>query len=194
MKKFLLAAAIAAIAAAPASAVPVVGATSVRITNAIPTWLQVAEVQAFDFAAVNVALLGTATGSPEYQLAGTPYPTPDKAIDGLTGGIFPSLYHSGTEGADQFLNIVFAAPTNLASLTIFGRVPANIYDVLPLRDVYNYVIYAGDTQLTSGRLDARTGPASVVFVPEPSTWALLLAGLGLLGVSKRRRKTTVAAA
>lgn len=53
--KIQSAAVAAAVTAGGASAATVVGATTVRITNVLPTWLQVAEVRALDFSDVNVA-------------------------------------------------------------------------------------------------------------------------------------------
>ena len=188
----------AAAMAAPAAAVSVVGATRIVVTNAIPTWLQVAEVQAVSFGAVNVAAAangGTASGSAEYQNNG--FATPDKAIDGNTGGNYgtDTIYHSGTTGSDQFLQVSFA-PTTLASLTIFGRT-----DCCHDRDVYGYAVYAGDTLLTSGTLDTTgalsgtvTFDAPVNGVPEPVTWAMMVAGFAMVGVAARRRAVRSVAA
>ncbi len=199
MLKFVVACALTAAAvAAPATAVTVVGATRIVVTNAIPTWLQVAEVQAVSFGAVNVAAAangGTASGSAEYQNNG--FATPDKAIDGNTGGNYYSdtIYHSGTTGGDQFLQVLFA-PTTLASLTIYGRT-----DCCHNRDIYGYAIYAGEVLLTSGTLDTTGAPSGTVKfdapvngVPEPATWGLMLAGFAMVGVAARRRSTRTVAA
>ena len=35
--------------------------------------------------------------------------------------------------------------------------------------------------------------ASLLGVPEPASWAMLIAGFGLVGASQRRRRTSVAA-
>ena len=193
MKNVFVAASLVAMAVAsvPASAVTVVNATSVRITNAIPTWLQVAEVQALSFGAVNVAAAsngGTALGSAEYENNG--FATPDKAIDGDTGGNYFSdfIYHSGTTAGDQFLTVTFAAPTTLSSLTVFGRT-----DCCNDRDSYKYEIFGiNGVLLTSGTVSGVGGPGTVTFdapslVPEPQSWALLIAGFGLIGTAMRRR-------
>ncbi len=144
------------------------------------------------FGSVNVAASangGTATGSAEYQNNG--FATPDKAIDGNTGGGYGTdlIYHSGTTGGDQFLQIDFAS-TTLASLTIYGRT-----DCCHERDIYNYAIYSGASLLTSGTLDTTAGVSGTVTfdapqngVPEPATWGLMLAGFAMVGIAARRRQ------
>lgn len=44
-----------------------------------------------------------------------------------------------------------------------------------------------DTVLSSGQVAALTPPGSVGAVPEPASWALMIAGFGLVGGSMRRR-------
>jgi hypothetical protein len=186
---------------APAFAVPIINATRVRITNANNTWLQIAELQAVTFGNVNVAAAangGVATGSiPGYDS----YATPDKAIDGNTGGHYytDKIFHPSTEGGTYF-EVAFGA-SDLASLKIFGRT-----DCCSDRDIYNYSIFnASNVLLGSGTLDA-TGPthsATVNFnvigaVPEPATWAMMTLGFGIVGgalrSSRRRTRVTFATA
>lgn len=196
MKTFLLVAAIAASAAMPASAVTVVGATRVVITNAQNDYLQVAELQAFNFGGTNVAL--AANGGSAVGTGGTydPYATADKAIDGNTGGNYytDTIFHP-LSIAGGSLTVNFAAPTTLSSLTLYGRT-----DCCMQRDLFNYTIYsASDVVLASGQINSRFQVGTVSFdapstVPEPQSWALLVAGFGLVGVSMRRRKAAVAAA
>ena len=195
--RLLVAVAAGALVAVPASAVTVVGATTLVIRNAIPTWLQVAEVQAVTFGAVNVAAAangGVATASgPTYDA----FASADKAIDGNTGGGYytDTIYHPASSDGGQFLQVDFAAPSTLSSLTIFGRA-----DCCHDRDTYTYAIYgATGGLLASGRLDATAGPSGTVTfdapggVPEASTWAMLIAGFGLTGAAMRRRTRAVAA-
>lgn len=190
---FAAAIATAALAAVPATAVTVANATMVRVTSAGPTFLQVAEVQAFSFAAVNVAQTGSAIGSSVYDT----FSSADKAIDGNTGGGYytDTIFHALGAGAGEFLEVSFG-PTTLSSLTIFGRT-----DCCTDRDVYNVEIFGGDKLLYSGRLDA-TGAgnsATVTFdavsgaVPEPASWALLMTGFGIVGAAMRRRSNAVSA-
>lgn len=195
MKTSIFAAVAAAtIAAVPASAVTVANATSIRVTSAAPDYLQIAEVQAFNFGAVNVALGASAVGSSTYDSTSTA----GKAIDGNTGGNFYSdtIFHSLGGGAGEFLQLSFA-PTSLSSLTIFGR-----SDCCSQRDIYNVEIFSGVTLLYSGVLnaDTPTHSATVLFdavggaVPEPASWAMLVAGFGLVGASMRRRKSVAVSA
>ncbi len=182
----------AVLSAVPAAAVTVIGATRVVITNGLPNWLQVAEVQAFDFSATNVALTGLASASSVYQNGPA---TPDKANDGSTNGIYPNIFHSGSPNAGEFLQIDFAAPATLSSLTVFGRT-----DCCNERDLFNVSIYnSNNTLLYSGVLDSRGAlSASVSFdapingVPEAATWAMLIAGFGLTGAALRRRRLVAA--
>ena len=195
LKSIALAALVTVAAIAPANAVTVVGATKVVVTNAIPTWLQVAELQAFDFSSTNVALQangGVASASSVYQNGAA---TPDQANDGVFPADYPNIFHSGSPNAGEFLQIDFSGPATLSSLTIYGR-----NGCCQDRDLFNISIYNanGDT-LFSGQLDARNGgPASVTFdapvgVPETATWALMIAGFGMTGLSLRRRKIALTA-
>lgn len=184
---------IAALATVPATAVSVVGATRVVVTSAIPTWIQVAELQAFQFGTgTNVALAsngGVATSSSVY--AGVAFP--GFANDGIAPNSYPNIFHSGSPGAGEFLQIAFAAPANLTSLTIYGR-----SDCCTERDLFNVQIFnAVGASLYSGVLDARGVAATVNFdapsVPEPAVWTLMIGGFGLTGAAMRRRTALAAA-
>ncbi|WP_243445974.1 PEPxxWA-CTERM sorting domain-containing protein [Polymorphobacter fuscus] len=194
MRRFLMASAILSLFASgtPVAAASVIGATTIRITNLVPTWLQVGEVQAFAAGSgVNVALASngaTAAGSGNYSAQSTP----DKAIDGLAPVLFPDIYHSDSAAASEFLEITLLAPTDLASLAIFGRTDSNSD-----RDLFGISIFGASGQtLFTGQLDNRAlngGGNTLTFdvgapgVPEPTTWAMLIAGSGLTGAAMRRR-------
>jgi hypothetical protein len=180
---------------APVFAASIVNATRIRITNTNNTWLQVAELQAFNFSSVNVALGGTAVGTGGTWDATS---TPGKAIDGNTGGGFytDTIFHPAVE-PNTFLDVTFG-PSNLASLKIFGRT-----DCCSSRDIYTYSIFDTDNVLLgTGTLDATgaTHSASVTFdaVPEPATWGMMILGFGLAGgalrASRRRTRVTYATA
>lgn len=189
-------AAAAMLATVPAAAVSVVGATRIEVKNAFPTYLQVAEVQAFNFASTNVALAsngGSAAGSSTYSA----FSTPDKAIDGNTGGGYftDTIFHSAGAGSGEFLDVSFGA-TTLSSLSIFGRTDGGSE-----RDLYSVTVFnAAGATLFSGQVDARNAAhnGTVTFdappsVPEPASWAMMVAGFGLVGFAARRRSVAFAA-
>lgn len=180
--------------AAPASAVIPTGVTKIRITNALPSYLQVAELQAFNLSALNVALGGTAAGSSTWDVTSTP----GKAIDGNTGGDFGSdtIFHSLTDSGSEFLEITLAAPASLSSLTIYGRT-----DCCSNRDYFQFQLFDVNGGLIDQNfIDARVGSVGTYTftsggaVPEPATWAMLVGGFGLVGVSIRKRRRSVVAA
>jgi len=204
MKRSLLAAAVLAMTnvSAAATAATVVGATHLTVKSAVGDYLQVGELLAFDFGAVNVALAsngGVAT-------AASQYPAPEgggaaEAIDGAFpvaydyaySSMIPGVYHSAGTGAGEYLTVAFAGATTLSKIQIYGR-----GDCCAGRDLYNVTIYgAGDAVLFSGQLDARTaGNASILFdapsgvVPEPASWALLILGFGVSGALLRSGRST----
>lgn len=190
LAKIVLAATAAVLATTSAHATDV---TTIRIQNGIPTWLQIAEIQAFKYgSATNIALTATATATSVY----TPAFSANKANDGVTAGDFYATpgYHSGSESGSEFFDLTFAAPVDLQSFTIFGRTDNNGN----LRDLYTYTLYNGANIVGTGTLDARsTSLVSASFgssVPEPASWAMLLVGFGMIGagVRYRRRSTGVA--
>ena len=178
--------------AAHATSTPV---TSIRITNALPSWLQVSEVIATQTGTgTDVALASqgaTASASSVYS----PQSSADNAIDGAGPSNYPNIYHSaGNDGSDWLL-ITLAGGFDLSNLTILGRT-----DCCDSRDLYNYQLFNGTTLVGSGTLDARNAAhaGSVDFapgagaVPEPASWALMLGGFGLVGGAMRSRRMKAA--
>lgn len=200
MKRMFAAVALAASvlgAAGSANAATLLGATSVRITSAIPNYIQIAELLAFDTMETNVAFAGNggvATGSSQYSAESQPV----NAIDGLFPRSYydvPGIFHSLGAGSGEFLNVSFAAPTSLNRLTVYGRT-----DCCSDRDFFNFTVFGvNNTVLASGTLDARaTGSASVNFaaagvVPEPAAWTMMIAGFGGIGAILRRRRSPAVA-
>ena len=185
MKKLSIAAAMAMAAiAAPSQAVTT---TAVRITSAIPDYLQIAELQIFA-GATNVALGGTATGSSVYQS----FSSPDKAIDGDTNGDYHNgngIFHSQGAGSGEYLLVTLAHSYDITGLTIFGRT-----DCCDSRDYFNYELLNGAETVARGSLNTENAGhfASTTFaaagVPEPAEWAFIIGGLGLVGMASRRRR------
>jgi hypothetical protein len=187
--------------AGTANAATVIGATKIILTSALPDWIQIGELQAVQSGTgINVALAsngGIATGSSIYCGSCTA----DKAIDGDTSTDYYNpngIFHSGSPGGGEFLQVDFASAANLSSLTVYSR-----SDCCTERNLFNVSIFNGaGATLYSGVVDVRgvpnAGPVTVNFdavipggVPEPASWALMIAGFGLVGAAARRRQRTV---
>ncbi|WP_243453872.1 PEPxxWA-CTERM sorting domain-containing protein [Sandaracinobacteroides saxicola] len=206
MRKMVLGAALLAMAGAGQATVIVAGVTAqgaktLQVSSAVPTWLEVAEVEAFTFADLNVALAangGTASATSQYDL-GTPA---GKAIDGVRPATYPNEWHSGGSDAGQRLTISLSAASDLKLVSIWG---GNRLGGFPWRDVYRLSVLDGSgASLWQGVLDASQlngQPVSVQFlapnpggvVPEPASWAMMIAGFGLVGGLMRRRRTVAVA-
>lgn len=175
-----------------AVAATIVDAIQIVITNHNNDYLQVAEVQAFDFTLVPVNVAASSTGS----LAIASNPTSgfgtlaSLAIDGNLSGAYGAgnvIYHSSSQTGES-LTINLSAATNLSSLTIFGRTDA----CCTTRDIYDITIISRDgSSQTFSAVDATSGSGTLVFspIPEPSEWAMMLCGLfAVAGIAKKKRK------
>jgi hypothetical protein len=201
-----------------ASAATLIGAKSIHITsasdaatgNSTGSWLQVGEVVALNVGGVNVAFFGnggSAFAPDKYStdhLAGADDGA-ENAIDGVTpfaqpysypGSGLPGIYHSATtDNTVSYLDVTFSAPSNLKSLSIFGR--ADVPAVYVARDLYNVDIRdAGGNSIFTGQIDARNADhvGTLAFVPEPASWALMIGGFGMAGTMLRRRRAQTASA
>ena len=194
IRSFIAAAAgsLALIVAGQAGAVSVVGATRVVVSNAIPTWLQVAEVEAIEFGTLdNVASQASGGVASASSVYGGGY-LATNANDGNTSG---SMFHSGSPDGSQFLQIILGHTSTLTRLTLWGSTEG-----FNGRDLYTVTIYNGANEvLYSGNLDSRVDRlSSVTFddpistggggVPEPATWAMMILGFGAVGTVVRSRR------
>ena len=178
---------VAAAWAAPSHAT-VYGVASVTVTSALPASIQISELIATqDGTGQDVALASqgaTATVLSSYGGGDSP----SYAIDGIISTTYPNMYHSGGTSSAEFLTVSFLAPTDLSSVTLYGR-----SDCCTYRDLYNVTLT--DTQgatLFSGQIDARAdgtqGYSLALDVPEPASMAMLGAGLFGMGVVRRKSR------
>ncbi|TAL28502.1 PEPxxWA-CTERM sorting domain-containing protein [Phenylobacterium sp.] len=177
----------------PAAAATVVNATRIEITSAIPDWIQIAEVFAFEFGSLDNVASAAEGGTASATSSGFGGPA-HGAIDGNASPSYGShFYHSGSPGGGEKLTINLGRTATLDSLRIVGR------NDLRGRDFWNVSVFdAADTVLFSGQLDARTtanfdavakfDAPSVGGIPEPSTWAMMILGFGAAGAAMRSRR------
>jgi len=142
--------------------------------------------------------LGNGSQVDYWRFDGTAGQTLTLTVNRLNGNLDPALsFYSGTTTADTSL---FSASSSWGGLTFLGSLddehppfltPGPDGDpfgsfVLPSTGAYTVVVGGGNST------DAGAYPyritASVAAVPEPSTWAMLVAGLGALGLFARRRR------
>ncbi len=186
MKKLIGALALS-LAAANANA-GLMDVSYIQVTNALGTWLQIAEIWAVDMSITNVALTGTATSN---EAGGTYFTSPTLVNDGDLTGTYPNIFHEGAPTSNgAMVTLTLAAPTELAGFAIFGRT-----DCCSDRDVYNVeffnesdesLYYAASLDATGERHAAfiEFGPSSQV--PVPASVGLI--GLGLLGLAARKKR------
>lgn len=127
------------------------------------------------------------------------------SFDGTTGGIAPVKLAAGKTLTDKF-KITFDAPGtafltltsakltfNSASFAGINFTPIGGTDYMfdiAAAGTYDFILSVSNlTKITStysGTIDFVSAP-----VPEPTTWALMIGGFALAGVSLRRRKSAV---
>jgi hypothetical protein len=174
----------------PAHAIVAFGVKMTSAGTGVP--LQITELIATQQGTgVDVALASngaTVDAGPEYEGAGGD-PVAAKAIDGqFADQTFPNMYHSLDAAPDAYLTVTFSQGYDLSGLTIYGRSDC----CQDNRDIYNYqLLDAFGTTIATGILDANNERhlASISFggVPEPTAWAMMVAGFGLVGSAMRRR-------
>jgi hypothetical protein len=190
--------AMAAVMSSASANATAIGIKSITIQHfGAPAYLQVAEFRAFNTAGVNVASTANgalATASSQYASTGyLGQSGAGNAINGTIGGNYYStastgwIYHSATTSLSEFLTITFASVQDIQSVNIFGRT-----DCCAGRDIYKVTFKdsAGVAVGTLSNLSANNAAhvAIATAVPEPTTWASMLAGLGMIGFGMRRRK------
>lgn len=168
----------------------IIGVQEVKITSALPTWLQIAEVNAVDESGVDRATIANGALAFDNGDSGFHYRSSDLAIDGDSNGDYPNIFHSSGMDGTQFMSVLFNPVFDLDTFRIDGRT-----DFISNRDVYNVTFLGvGGVELYSLSNFAANqtislpniGGAVLASVPEPAGLALL--GLGLLGLGLKRRK------
>lgn len=140
-------------------------------------------------------------GSRSIDLAGDSIGSISQTITGLTPGQMYTVNFWASKNPDGGL------PTRTGTVSFGGTVLPFSYSSSNDRTTMNWMLYSYDFLATGSSTtltfaaDASAGccygPALdnvslVAAVPEPSTWAMMLVGLGALGYGLRRRRTQLA--
>lgn len=95
------------------------------------------------------------------------------SLDGYNSDLISYTFGSGQPAPQSFAATLGSAFSNATDVTF------RFYEITPLAQGYS--------------IDFRNVVFSTAAVPEPATWALMIAGIGLAGAGLRRRRTAVAA-
>ncbi len=130
------------------------------------------------------------TGNPSINCTGETILTFSSRVNGLSFLQVGDNDPSGTPVAkvDVFVNNAFASTQDIFSDGNFSN--PNLVDLTAFNNVTSIRIY---NITDGGGLGWDNFTYTAAAVPEPETYAMLFAGLGLLGFASRRRKQTLAA-
>ena len=128
------------------------------------------------------------------------FTTSGSAITGITGnvsglgaiaGLLGTPGNYGNDGVFQWDNTLFAGPslsTNGVLFSVVGDLPGREWNLWgnggTSASLWAAIPGQGYSPTTDGKLN-------IAAVPEPETYALMLAGLGAIGFLARRRKASV---
>ncbi len=126
-------------------------------------------------------------GSGTVQIRWTPPNTPG-AQDGNFSAVnfYQDLGPIGIGGADVQIGSYFSSDGGITAFIDSGVLAAGNY-YIRAQGQYNATPLANSVQYGTGNL-------SIQAIPEPSEWALMLSGLGLMGFVARRRRAAATAA
>ncbi|WP_426167566.1 PEPxxWA-CTERM sorting domain-containing protein [Sandarakinorhabdus sp. DWP1-3-1] len=105
-----------------------------------------------------------------------------------TAGSGTIVFFSRSGGSDLF-DFFLSGPVDIGAA--FGPVTGT--GVFALNQFTDVATTAGALTFTSSSDVIFSGGLAGAAVPEPASWAMLIAGFGLVGAAMRRRRTTVAA-
>ena len=176
MLKFVAAAALALAAAAPAAAVNYVTGTSTF------TGLGDTIGSPYDQITLN-GVSGSATGPGTYLVNTVDFTVGLNSNDSHTNtGSFTNT--ATVDGSPFSYTVPYTIAISSADTITIG---GNTVHIDGVKVTFNPLVLNSGGGTVSGDLTAS------VSVPEPATWAMMLAGFGLVGLGLRRRATTVVA-
>ena len=204
MKKLLLAgaAAVTMMAVAPASA-QVTG----QLANAGPNQLTLTSAGLFNGLTPVATLLGGTVYSTNQSAASMPVGTNGNFLAaGPTSGTSATLTFLG---GVSFLNFLWGSPDTYNVLTVnstsgtqtFTAAGLGFPNVTGSQSMSQYVLFSGINGTRINSVTFSNSPSINAFeaanfsitgpVPEPATWALMIAGFGLVGFAMRRRQNKI---
>ena len=147
------------------------------------------DVYTFSFAPTDFVPVNTnnGIGTGTLQLRWDPPATPGTS-DGLFSAVnfYRDLGAIGNFGGDVLTGSSFMSDGGVTAFVNSGVLSAGNY-YLRVQGQYNATPLQNSVQYGSGNL-------SIAAIPEPSEWALMLSGLGLMGFVARRRRAAATAA
>ena len=147
------------------------------------------DVYTFSFAPTDFVPVNTnnGIGTGTLQLRWDPPATPGTS-DGLFSAVnfYQDLGPIGIGGGDVLTGSSFMSDGGVTAFVNSGLLLAGNY-YLRVQGQYNATPLQNSVQYGSGNL-------SIAAIPEPSEWALMLSGLGLMGFVARRRRAAATAA
>lgn len=190
------------------------GVTSSTIADAAHTPTGAANAEFTYTGAINWFVGGPQNTSPTGNLAGTFIPSanisgftsPNGSYAALADFLNSSLSIAGDRYASYFRIVGSYSSATSVSGSIGHDDGASVYDDLG-NAVYsspaetslitgNFVLPAGSHTFTVDYVEGNGSPSVLnltIAVPEPATWAMMIAGFGMAGAMLRRRRTAVAA-
>jgi hypothetical protein len=122
--------------------------------------------------------------------------TDETVVDGVGNDIFISEVGASGERADVFvsrngINFVFLGTALDSSTTAFDLASIGWTGAVTAVKIVGLDNFGGSPGFDVDFIQVL--PGSIGEVPEPASWAMMIAGFGLVGATQRRRRTSVAA-